>query len=57
MVKYILKRLFQSLLTVLLVVCIVFFLMRLMPTDYFPVYKEEMEKVFGANTCFEIKLA
>lgn len=35
MVKYILKRLFQSLLTVLLVVCIVFFLMRLMPTDYF----------------------
>ncbi len=35
MVKYILKRLFQSLLTVLLVVCIVFFLMRMMPTDYF----------------------
>ena len=35
MVKYILKRLFQSLLTILLVVCIVFFLMRLMPTDYF----------------------
>jgi ABC-type dipeptide/oligopeptide/nickel transport system permease component len=28
MVKYILKRLFQSLLTILLVVCIVFFLMR-----------------------------
>ena len=35
MVKYILKRLFQSLLTILLVVCIVFFLMRLMPTEYF----------------------
>ncbi|MDO5436322.1 MAG: ABC transporter permease [Clostridia bacterium] len=35
MVRYILKRLFQSLLTILLVVCIVFFLMRLMPTDYF----------------------
>ena len=35
MVKYILKRLFQSVLTILLVVCIVFFLMRLMPTDYF----------------------
>ena len=35
MIKYILKRLFQSLLTVLLVVCIVFFLMRMMPTDYF----------------------
>ncbi len=35
MVKYILKRLFQSLLTILLVLCIVFFLMRMMPTDYF----------------------
>ena len=33
--KYILKRLCQSLLTILLVVCIVFFLMRLMPTEYF----------------------
>ena len=29
----------------------------LMPTDYFPVYKESMEKVFGENTCIEIKLA
>ena len=29
----------------------------LMPIDYFPTYKEEMEKVFGENTCFEIKLA
>ena len=35
MIKYILKRLMQSLLTVLLVVCVVFFLLRLMPTDYF----------------------
>lgn len=35
MIKYILKRFFQSLLTVLLVLCIVFFLMRMMPTDYF----------------------
>ena len=35
MVKYILKRLFQSLLTVLLVVCVVFFLMRMMPKEYF----------------------
>ena len=35
MVKYILKRLFRSVVTILLVVCIVFFLMRLMPTDYF----------------------
>lgn len=35
MIRYILKRLFQSLLTILLVVCVVFFLMRLMPTDYF----------------------
>ena len=29
----------------------------LMPTDYFPTYKEEMEKVFGEGTCTEIKLA
>ena len=35
MVKYILKRLVQSVLMVLLVVCVVFFLLRLMPTDYF----------------------
>ena len=35
MVKYILKRLFQSVITILLVVCIVFFLMRMMPADYF----------------------
>ena len=35
MVKYILKRLFQSLITVLLVVSIVFMLLRMMPSDYF----------------------
>ena len=35
MVKYILKRLGQSLITVLLVVSIVFVLLRLMPSDYF----------------------
>ena len=35
MVKYIFKRLFQSLLMVLLVVCVVFFLLRMMPSDYF----------------------
>ena len=35
MVKYILKRFFQSILVILLVVCIVFFLLRLMPSDYF----------------------
>ena len=28
----------------------------LMPTDYFPVYKEEMEKEFGALTCRRIRL-
>ncbi len=28
----------------------------LMPTDYFPVYKEEMEKEFGAGTCRHIRL-
>ena len=35
MTKYILKRLLQSLITVLLVVTIVFLLLRLMPTDYY----------------------
>ena len=35
MAKYILKRLGQSLITVLLVVCIVFVLLRLMPSEYF----------------------
>ncbi len=28
----------------------------LMPTEYFPHYKEEMEKVFGAGSCRKIKL-
>lgn len=28
----------------------------LMPTDYFPVYKAEMEKEFGAGKCTELKL-
>ena len=28
----------------------------LMPTDYFPTYKAEMEKVFGEGSCREIKL-
>ena len=35
MAKYILKRLLQSVVTVLLVVSVVFFLLRLMPSDYF----------------------
>ena len=35
MVKYIIKRLFQSVIVILLVVCIVFSLLRLMPSDYF----------------------
>lgn len=35
MIKYILKRLFQSVIVILLVVCVVFFLLRLMPSDYF----------------------
>ena len=35
MVKYILKRLFQSLITVILVVSVVFALLRMMPSDYF----------------------
>ena len=28
----------------------------LMPTDYFPVYQEEMERVFGAGSCRELHL-
>lgn len=28
----------------------------LMPTDYFPEYKAEMEKIFGADSCQEMKL-
>ncbi len=35
MVRYILKRLLQSVVTVLLIVSVVFLLMRLLPTDYF----------------------
>ncbi len=35
MLKYVLKRLLQSVLTVLIIVSVVFLLMRLMPTDYF----------------------
>ncbi len=35
MLKYTIKRLFQSLLTVLLVISAVFLLLRLLPTDYF----------------------
>ena len=35
MTKYIIKRLFQSIITILLVLTVVFLLMRLMPTDYF----------------------
>ena len=28
----------------------------LMPTDYFPTYKEDMEKAFGGGSCREIRL-
>ncbi|MBR4080352.1 MAG: ABC transporter permease [Clostridia bacterium] len=35
MIKYVLKRLLQTLITVLLVVTIVFLLMRMLPTDYY----------------------
>ena len=35
MLKYTIKRLFQSLLTVLLIISVVFLLLRLLPTDYF----------------------
>jgi len=35
MIKYILKRILQSLVTIVIIVSVVFLLMRLMPTDYF----------------------
>ena len=35
MFKYTIKRLLQSIVTVLIVVTIVFLLMRMLPTDYF----------------------
>ena len=35
MLKYTVKRLLQSLVTILLIVCTVFLLLRMMPTDYF----------------------
>ena len=35
MIRYILKRLVQSVVVILLVVCVVFMLLRLMPSDYF----------------------
>ena len=35
MIKYTIKRLAQSVLTILIIVSIVFVLMRLLPTDYF----------------------
>jgi hypothetical protein len=28
----------------------------LMPSDYFPFYHAEMEKTFGAGSCFAIQL-
>lgn len=43
MAKYVLKRLVQSLITILLVVTIVFLLMRLMPADYYFTEQELMK--------------
>ncbi len=43
MIRYILKRLLQSFITIMLVVTIVFLLMRLMPTDYFFTEEEIMK--------------
>lgn len=43
MLRYITKRLFQSFLTVLLVVAVVFLLLRLMPTDYYFTEEEQMK--------------
>ncbi|MBO2517794.1 MAG: peptide ABC transporter permease [Clostridiales bacterium] len=44
MVHYIIKRLGQSMLTILLIVCVVFLLLRLMPTDYF-IPPDKIEKM------------
>ena len=56
MLKYTIKRLFQSLLTVLLVVSVVFMLLRLLPTDYFfteeqliKLTREQQEELLRAN--------
>ncbi len=56
MLKYTIKRLFQSLLTVLLVVSVVFLLLRLLPTDYFfteeqliKLTDEQQQELLAAN--------
>ncbi|MBQ1257904.1 MAG: ABC transporter permease [Clostridia bacterium] len=56
MLKYTIKRLFQSLITVLLVVSVVFLLLRLLPTDYFfteeqliKLTEEQQEDLLRAN--------
>ena len=43
MILYVLKRLLQSIVTILLVVTIVFLLLRLLPTDYYFTEDELME--------------
>ena len=56
MFKYTIKRLFQSLLTVLLVISVVFLLLRLLPTDYFfteeqliKLTEEQQQELLRAN--------
>ncbi len=56
MFKYTIKRLFQSLITVLLVISAVFLLLRLLPTDYFfteeqliKLTEEQQEELLRAN--------
>ncbi len=56
MFKYTIKRLFQSLITVLLIVSVVFLLLRLLPTDYFfteeqliKLTEEQQEDLLRAN--------
>ena len=44
MFKYTIKRLLQSVVTVLIVVTIVFLLMRMLPTDYF--FTEDQEEIY-----------
>ena len=53
MLRYITKRFFQSCLTILLVVAVVFLLLRLMPTDYY--FTEETDGLaqdWGGHTVF-----
>ena len=56
MLKYTIKRLLESLVTVLIIVTIVFLLLRLLPTDYY--FTEEqlmkLQKSRSRNSCWQL---